>query len=121
MSNLNKFGHRPSWDDQFRETEEEKAERWRRTRAKQKVQAVPNPNPNHYYLRFCGRPLCEYMNCNAGRIFCKEAGVSYCSYPSFRDARSAMKRINKQPGWAGAASIHEGVCPRMAELIRNRS
>jgi hypothetical protein len=29
---------RPSWDDQFRETEGEKAERWRRTRAKRKAE-----------------------------------------------------------------------------------
>lgn len=31
------MGNRPDWDDQFRETSWERAERWRRTRAERKA------------------------------------------------------------------------------------
>lgn len=51
---------RPDWDDQFRETEEERAERWRRTRARRKAEGK---------CWQCARPieLCECPNIDHGR------------------------------------------------------
>jgi hypothetical protein len=68
-----------------------------------------------YYLRFCGNPLCDHLGSQAGRRMCDEAGVDQCGYRTRYDARNAMRKINSLPGWAGAASIHEGSCPRLVE------
>jgi hypothetical protein len=68
-----------------------------------------------YYLRFINRPLCDHMGCQAGIIMCRDADVTSCSYTTLKDARAAMRRINKLPGWAGAASVVQGECPRVAE------
>jgi hypothetical protein len=67
----------------------------------------------HYFIRFNGRPLCDHMGCEAGRIMCDQAEVNSCGYRTVKDARAAMRRINNLPGWAGAASVAEGICPRL--------
>jgi hypothetical protein len=68
-----------------------------------------------YYLRFCGTPLCVHKGSPAGRRTCEEADVDQCGYRTLKEARAAMHRLNSLPGWAGAASVHRGWCPSLAE------
>jgi len=62
-----------------------------------------------YYLRFCGRPLCDHMGSMAGRALCDKVEVTSCSYTTIRDARAAKKRLER--GVVGSVSIHAGECP----------
>lgn len=74
-----------------------------------------------YYLRFCGRPVCDELGSIAGRELMAKAEVCQCSWRAKKDAQAAMRRLNGLPGYAGSASLHEGECPRTAETERRRA